>query len=79
MRTLDHNLMSTMQLRLSDMPVNACPKFLETNPGDNGYYINFPDPTGDDLRIPLRLNGVTSYLNTRKPTNQELMECHQVN
>ena len=78
MPTLDHNLLSTMQLRLSDMIVNDCPKFLEKNPGDNSHCIICPDPTGEPLRIPLRLKGVTSYFTTRKPTEQELLECHQV-
>jgi hypothetical protein len=63
---MDNNLLCPMQLRMNDVKVDECPRYLTDNPDDNSHSIRFPND--DNFRIPLYLNGVTSYFNRRKPT-----------
>ena len=69
--TLDHNLLSPMQMRLNEVVVNDCPSFLDPKPHDLSHSIKIPGPDGDVVVIPLRLFGVTSYFPCRRPTQQE--------
>ena len=69
--TLDHNLLSPMQMRLNEVVVNDCPSFLNPKPHDLSHSIKIPGPDGDVVVIPLRLFGVTSYFPCRRPTQQE--------
>jgi hypothetical protein len=74
--TLNHNLLSTMQLRLYDVIVNETPKFQSLNLTNLSHYISVRDDNVDDvLVIPLDLHGVVSCLPTFKPTQQEFETC----
>jgi hypothetical protein len=67
--TLNHNLLSTMQLRLHDVIVNETPKFQYLNPKNFSHSISVRGDNVDDLLvIPLELHGVVSYFPTFKPT-----------
>ena len=64
-------LIHPIMMRLIGVEVDECPKFLSPNPSINNHSIRFPD---HDLRIPLKLHGVISYLPCRRPGEDELME-----
>ena len=69
---LEHNLLSTMQVRLNDVTISETPRFLTENITDTTHTISIP--TDDKQRpyvIPLALHGVTSSFPTRKPTPEE--------
>jgi hypothetical protein len=69
---LTHNLLCCMQMRMNDVEVDECPKFLARNPTDKSHALTIPgDTSGDFYTIPLSLKGVTSYFPTRKPTMNE--------
>jgi hypothetical protein len=54
--TLDHNLMSNMQMRLHDVVVNETPKFQSLEPTSLSHTISFRcDEMDDVLIIPLDL------------------------
>ncbi len=73
---MDNNLLCPMQLRMNDVKVDECPRYLADNPDDNSHSIHFPND--DNFLIPLYLHGVTSYFNTRKPTQAEYQICRQI-
>lgn len=77
--SMSHNLLSTMQLRLNDVKVDLCPKFLAEQPSLHTHAIVVTNPSdpNDILRIPLTLHGVTSTFPTRKPTLAEVETCPQ--
>ena len=68
---MNNILVCPMQLRMNDIKVFDCPKFLIDNPSDHDHTIVIPREDEDDLSIPLSLYGVTSYFPTRKPTMTE--------
>ena len=66
------NLLLTMQVRLNDVRINDCPRFLSENVSDVTHSIVIPDEDSDQpYIIPLALQGVTSTFPTRKPTREE--------
>ena len=64
-------LIHPIMMRLVGVEVDECPKFLSPNPSINNHSIRFSD---HNLRIPLKLHGVISYLPCRKPGEDELMD-----
>ena len=50
-------LINPIIMRLTDLHVNECPKFLAPLPTESNHSIYFPD---EDLRIPLKLEGIIS-------------------
>jgi hypothetical protein len=73
---LDHNLLSTFQMRLNEVMVNDIPKCLTDSPTEQTHAIIVTDlETNYELLIPLSIQGVTSTFPTRKPTQQEYDEC----
>ena len=66
-KSMSNNLLCPMQLRMNDIKVFDCPKFLIENPKEHDHTVILPCKRGDDHCIPLSLNGVTSYFPTRKP------------
>jgi hypothetical protein len=69
---LNHNLLSTMQLRLNDVIVNDVPRFLTDRPTPLTHTLVIPtDHFDDPYVIPMSLHGVASSFPTRKPTVQE--------
>jgi hypothetical protein len=74
--TLDHNLLSTMQMRLYDVIVNETPKFQSLNPKNLPHSISVRcDNVDEVLVIPLELHGVVSCFPTSKPTQLEFETC----
>jgi hypothetical protein len=65
---MEHNLIPPFQMRVNDLIIDECPKFLSTEPSDKLHSIFFPS---DNVRLPLSLIGTTSFLHTRKPTTYE--------
>ena len=76
--TMQNNLLCPMQLRVNDVEVNDCPKFLHPNPTETTHSIVIHEKD-DSLIIPLSLKGVTSYFPTRIPTHQENETCRSFN
>jgi hypothetical protein len=73
---LNHNLISTMQMRLYDVIVNETPKFQYLNPTKLPHPISMRgDNVEDVLLFPLELHGVVSCLSTFKPTQLEFETC----
>jgi hypothetical protein len=73
---LDHNLISPFQLRVNSIIINETPLMtladhqpLDTIP-PTSHSIMITEP---ELLIPLRLSGIMSYFDTRRPTAYELI------
>jgi len=60
-----------MQVRMNDVTVNECPKFLCPAPTPESHAIVALDEHGNDVVLPLMLNGVTSYLPCLSLTQDE--------
>jgi hypothetical protein len=74
--TLNHNLLSTIQLRLHDVIVNETPKFQSLNTTNLSHSISaIGDNVDDVLVIPLELHGVVSCFPTFKPTQLDFETC----
>ena len=67
--SMSNNLLCVMQLRMNDVKVFDCPKFLTENPDAQTHSIPIPSTEGDELAIavPLSLHGVTSYFSNILP------------
>jgi len=74
--TMENDLLCPMQMRLNDITLNECPKFMENNPNDRSHTLRARQD-GEELTIPLALRGVTSYFPTRKPSKAELSTCRR--
>jgi hypothetical protein len=72
---LTNHLLCPMQLRMNDLSINEEPKFCLANPTDDTHAITIKH---EDIRIPLSLNGVTSYFVTRKPSEEEWNSCRHI-
>ena len=70
---LEHNLLSTMQVRLNDVTISETPRFLADQVTDSTHTIAIPteEEGGKPYIIPLSLHGVTSSFPPRKPTPEE--------
>jgi len=71
-KDMEVNLIPPMMMRLAGIKVNECPKFLSDQPSINDHCAYFPD---HDIRIPFLLEGIVSYIPTRKPSNKELKDA----
>ena len=69
---MDVNLVPPFMMRLAGIEVDECPKFLAKDPTDRNHSLFFPDA---DVRIHLQLEGIVSYLPTRKPMKDELKKA----
>jgi hypothetical protein len=73
---LEHNLLSTMQMRLHDVIVNETSKFQCLEPNNLSHTISGRGDSVDDvLLIPLNLYGGVSCFETFKPTQEEFYTC----
>jgi hypothetical protein len=73
---LNHNLLSTMKMRLHDVIVNETPKFQSLNPKKLSHSISVRGANVEDVvLIPLELHGVVSCFPTFKPTQLEFETC----
>ena len=68
------SLLNPNQMRSYGIIVDDCPIHLSKNLASS-HSIFIPE---SDLNIPLELNGVISFLPTRKPTATELEECDHI-
>jgi hypothetical protein len=74
--TLNHNLISTIQIRLHDVIVNETPKFQSLNTTNLSHSISVRGENVDDvLVIPLELHGLVSCFPTFKPTQLKFEAC----
>jgi hypothetical protein len=73
--TMEHNLLNPNQLRLNNVQVYDCPRFLLENPTDLSHSIYFPN---ENLKLHLQLDGVISYLPVRKPSPEEFQNFHKL-
>jgi hypothetical protein len=74
--TLNHNLLSTIQMRMTDVIVNETPKFQSLNTTNLSHSISVIGGNVDGiLVIPLELHGVVSCFPTFKPTQLEFETC----
>ena len=62
-------LIPPMMMRLAGLEVDECPKFLAKQPSISNHSILFPS---ESLRIPLKLNGVISFVPCRALDSVEL-------
>lgn len=68
---MPNSLLSPNQLRSNGVVVDDCPIHLSPNKSST-HSIFFPE---QDVRLPLQLNGIISYLSIRKPTQLEIETC----
>jgi hypothetical protein len=69
---LVHNLINPFQCRLNEVTINECPPVLTHMPKDEAHSIIFHK---EQVKIPLRHNGIVSYFESRRPTLQEYQDC----
>jgi hypothetical protein len=69
---LPHNLINPFQCRLNEVRINECARVLTNRPDDSSHSIEF---TKEQVKIPLRLNGIVSYFASRRPTLEEYHTC----
>ena len=69
---MDVNLLCPMQLRTAGVKVNDTPKCMTYRPSELDHVIVVKDEDDDEtIIIPLKLRGVTSYFNSRRPSKAE--------
>ena len=71
-RMANRSLLCPNQLRANDVIVNDVPRWSDPQ---SSHSLYFPE---HDLHVPLRVDGVISYLPTRKPTQEELDTCTRI-
>jgi hypothetical protein len=75
---LNHNLLSTMQMRLHDVVVNEKTKFQCLKPTNLSHSISVRgDNVNGVLGFPLGLYGVVSCFTTLKPSKEEFETCER--
>jgi hypothetical protein len=76
--TLNHNLLSTIQMRLHDMVLNETPMFQCLKSTNLSHYISMRGDNVDEfLVITLDLHGVMSCFSTFKPSHEEFETCER--
>ena len=70
-KNMDVNLIPPIMMRIAGLEVDECPKFLARTPNESNHSIYFPV---NELRIPLCIEGLISYIPTREPTIKESNE-----
>ena len=57
-------------MRLAGLEVNEQPKFMTRNPTTKHHSIYFKE---NDIRLPLAIKGIVSFLLTRNPSQEEYL------
>ena len=70
LKEMKHNLLSPLIMRLSGLEVNEKPKFTTRNPKTKHHSIYFME---NDIRLPLAIKGVVSFILTRNPSQEEYL------
>jgi hypothetical protein len=65
---MENDLLCPMQMRMNNVNMQECSKFLEEHPNDKSHTLRVKSDEGDELCIPFGLHGVTSYFPACKPT-----------
>jgi len=71
---LEYSLISPFQMRENDVVVNDRPKFQTRSPTEEDHTIIVSRDDMTKFRIPLMLRGITSYVNVRHPTKEEIRD-----
>jgi hypothetical protein len=69
---LEHNLLNPFQCRLNGVNIRECPHILDFAIDDDSHTLSFP---GEDLKIPISLNGIVLFFPSRRPTKEEHEQC----
>jgi hypothetical protein len=77
--TMENDLLCPMQMRMNDVDIKECPKFLEEHLNNTSHTLQVKSDKGDELSILFGLHGVTFYFPTSKPTQLELAQCQRFN
>jgi hypothetical protein len=72
---LDHNLLSTMQMRFHDVVVNETQKFQSLESTSLSHTISVRGDEVDYILVPLDLFGVVSCFPTFKPSQERFYTC----
>ena len=75
LKQMDVCLIPPFMMRMAGLTIDECPKFLAKTPSITNHSVYFPD---HELRLPLKLHGIISYLPVRMPSNEELNETEHV-
>ena len=67
LKEMKHNLLSPFIMMLSGLEVNEQPKFMTRNPTTKHHSVYFKE---NDIRIPLAIKGIVSFLPTMMPTQE---------
>mmetsp|Transcript_15766 Transcript_15766/g.22505 ORF Transcript_15766/g.22505 Transcript_15766/m.22505 type:complete len:309 (+) Transcript_15766:699-1625(+) len=73
--TMEHSLISPMQLRHNGLQVDQTPRQYDPN---SLHGITFPQDDDHNLFIPFHLHGSISYFSSRIPTDKEIQNCKYV-
>jgi hypothetical protein len=73
---LPNSLINPNQMRANGLEVDDVPKHLLRDPSKSTHSIYIPE---HDIRLPLAMRGVISYVTIRKPTIQEMESCKWIN
>ena len=71
LKEIKHHLLSPFIMRLAGVEVNEQPKFMKRYPTTKHHSVYLPN---DDLRLPLSIKGIVSYLPTQKPSRKEYLD-----
>ena len=72
---MEINLIPPFILREAGVTVNDKPKIHASDPSSDNHAIIFEN---NGLKIPLKLNGIFSYFDTSKPTENQVQNCDDV-
>lgn len=74
-KDMEHNLVPPFIMREAGIKVHDTPLIHCDSPSSSDHSIYMPDA---QLRIQLHLNGIFSCFKTRKPSEQEFIECEKI-
>jgi len=74
-KDMEHNLVPPFIMREAGINVHDTPLIHCDSPSSSDHSIYIPSA---ELRIQLHLQGIFSYFKTRKPSEQEFIECEKV-
>ena len=75
MKTLQNNLIPPFIMREAGVIVNDTPRIHQESPSNNDHCLIFKDSM---VKIPLMLNGIFSFFESRKPTLEEIRVCDRM-
>ena len=69
LKQMETALIPPFMMRIAGIEIDECPKFLAKKPSIKNHSIYFPD---EDIRIPMKIYGIISYVPARQPHPNEL-------